>query len=65
MKELLKHLCAMEALIMVIMAVIFTVFSGCRVTHSIHHEGKAPQENTVREVPAPPASEQLTELEDD
>jgi hypothetical protein len=54
----------MEAMILIISAVIFTVFSGCKVTHNIHHEGKTPQEETVKEVPAPPTPEELTESED-
>jgi hypothetical protein len=61
---MLKHLCAMEALIMVIMAVIFMVFSGCKVTHNINHEGETPTENTVREVPAPPTPEESADSED-
>jgi hypothetical protein len=51
----------MEAMIMVIAAVIFVAFSGCKVTHNIHHEGETPTEEVVQEVPAPPTPEELTD----
>jgi len=52
----------MKTLCLAVAMAVLAVLGGCKITHNINH--KTPTENTVKEVPAPPEAEELTELED-
>lgn len=55
----MKYLCLAEFVFLIVAATVATALSGCKVTHNIHHE--TPTENVVKEVPAPPTPEELTD----